>query len=171
MDQHRLLDAAQGAACLALARDVDDQTVRTMLRGYGAFSLAVAAASSPPGPAGIAIPADAWATDLGDDLACLRCGIVNVAFIGAAGAGDRDWYLVDAGVPGSAAAILQAATTAPWRIPPCRDPADGRAFRSWARVASSGRDLDAPICAHPAEHPFLTGRRLSSLQPPRSAAG
>ena len=109
MDQHRLLDAAQGAACLALARDVDDQTVRTMLRGYGAFSLAVAAASSPPGPAGIAVPADAWATDLGDDLACLHCGIVNVAFIGAAGAGDRDWYLVDAGVPGSAAAILQAA--------------------------------------------------------------
>lgn len=171
MDQHRLLDAAQGAACLALARDVDDQTVRTMLRGYGAFSLAVAAASSPPGPAGIAVPADAWATDLGDDLACLRCGIVNVAFIGAAGAGDRNWYLVDAGVPGSAAAILQAARRRYGASRPAAVLLTHGHFDHVGALHHLAETWDAPIYAHPAEHAFLTGRQAYPPAAPEVGGG
>src|SRR3954471_12622865 len=35
--------------------------------------------------------------------------IVNVCFVGAAGAGDREWTLVDTGLPGSADRIRRAA--------------------------------------------------------------
>ncbi|MEQ3643417.1 MAG: MBL fold metallo-hydrolase [Paracoccus sp. (in: a-proteobacteria)] len=171
MDQHRLLDAAQGAACLALARDVDDPEARKMLRGYGAFSLAVAAASSPPGPAGIAVPADAWATDLGDDLACLRCGIVNVAFIGAAGAGDRDWYLVDAGVPGSAAAIQQAARRRYGASRPAAILLTHGHFDHVGALHHLAETWDAPIYAHPDEHPFLTGRQAYPPAAPEVGGG
>ena len=43
------------------------------------------------------------------DLAYKRLFLVNVAFVGRAGAGDREWTLVDAGIHGSAGAIANAA--------------------------------------------------------------
>src|SRR5438067_1299919 len=43
------------------------------------------------------------------DLAYKRLLLVNAAFIGPAGAGDREWVLIDTGIPGSAGAIARAA--------------------------------------------------------------
>jgi len=39
----------------------------------------------------------------------LRLGIVNVVFFGRAGAGDREWVLIDAGVMGTIGLITGAA--------------------------------------------------------------
>lgn len=171
MEQHRLLDAAQGAACLALARDVDDLPTRTMLRGYGAFSLAVAAMSSPPGPSGVAVPAKASADDLGGGLACLRCGIVNVAFIGAEGAGDRGLYLVDCGLPGSGRAILQAARRRYGASRPAAILLTHGHFDHVGALHRLAEAWDAPIYAHAAEHPFLTGRQAYPPAAPEVGGG
>ncbi|HXE58401.1 MAG TPA: hypothetical protein VNK43_10405, partial [Gemmatimonadales bacterium] len=43
------------------------------------------------------------------DIACVRIAFVNVYLIGRPGAGDREWVLVDAGLPGSAGRIARAA--------------------------------------------------------------
>ena len=104
-----MLDAAQGAACLAAGLAEEAPGPRAFLTGYGAFSLAAAALTQPPGPKGVLLPRGAVAEDLGPDLARLRCGIVNVAFIGPRGAGDRGWFLVDAGIAGSGPLIRAAA--------------------------------------------------------------
>jgi len=37
-----------------------------------------------------------------DDIAYKRLAIVNVVFFGQPGAGDREWVLIDAGLPGFA---------------------------------------------------------------------
>ena len=44
-----------------------------------------------------------------NDVSYLLDKFVNVCFVGAAGAGDREWALVDAGLPGSAGKIRRAA--------------------------------------------------------------
>ena len=41
----------------------------------------------------------------GPDLAYRRLVMVNVVFVGAPGAGDRGWVLVDAGIPGREGSI------------------------------------------------------------------
>ena len=46
---------------------------------------------------------------LAGDLAYLKTVLVNVYFAGPPGAGDREWVLVDAGIPGQAGAIAAAA--------------------------------------------------------------
>lgn len=159
MEQHRLLDAAQGAACLALARNVDDRAARALLCGYGAFSMAVAAISSPPGPLGVTVPVKTAMEDLGSDLACLRCGIVNVAFVGAAGAGDRGWYLVDAGLEGSAPSILKAARRRYGMSRPAAILLTHGHFDHVGALHRLADEWDTPIYAHAEEHPYLTGRR------------
>ena len=171
MEQHRLLDAAQGAACLALARDVDGRAARAVLRGYGAFSLAVAAMSSPLGPSGVAVPTEASADDLGDDLAYLRCGIVNVAFVGAAGAGDRSWYLVDAGLPGSAPAIRRAARQRYGASRPAAILLTHGHFDHVGALNRLAEEWDVPIYAHAEEHPFLTGLRIYPPAAPEVGGG
>ena len=108
--------------------------------------------------------------ELGAGVAYRRLGIVNVAFLGQAGAGDRGWVLVDAGLPGTAAAIAGAAAG---RF--------GEGARPAAIVLTHGHfdhvgaleelaaRWDAPVLAHPAEHPFLDGTR--SYPPPDPSAG
>ena len=44
------------------------------------------------------------------DLAYRRLALVNVAFLGRPGAGDRQWTLIDAGVPGLSGLIESAAS-------------------------------------------------------------
>ena len=48
-------------------------------------------------------------TTITTDLSYLRLAIVNVFFYGERGAGDREWVLVDAGLPGTAERIAHAA--------------------------------------------------------------
>lgn len=98
------------------------------------------------------------------DVYCLQLSIVNVYFIGHAGAGDRGWVLIDTGQSRSAAAIRRAAQDL-----------FGRDARPSAIVlthghldhAGSAKKLaeawDVPIYAHRLEMPYLTGR---SAYPP-----
>lgn len=98
------------------------------------------------------------------DVAYRRLAIVNVAFIGPAGAGDRQWYLVDAGVFGTTNMIIGAAES---RF--------GKNSRPAAILMTHGhfdhigglRELaekwNAPVLAHHLEHPFLNG---STSYPP-----
>ncbi|MTE01234.1 MBL fold metallo-hydrolase [Paracoccus sp. YIM 132242] len=169
LDQHRLLDAAQGAACLAAGLRETRPGPRAFLTGYGGFSLAAAALTSPEGPQGIPLPASATAEALGPDLMRLRCGIVNVAFIGAPGAGDRAWFLVDAGIAGSASFIRAAARARYGTARPAAILMTHGHFDHVGALEQLAREWDTPVLAHPDERPFLDGTR--SYPPPAPEVG
>lgn len=98
------------------------------------------------------------------DLAYRRLAIVNVAFFGRPGAGDRGWVLVDAGVIGTTSLITGAA-----------EERFGQSSRPAAIIMTHGHfdhvggleelaDLwDVPVYAHELEHPYLNG---SAAYPP-----
>jgi glyoxylase-like metal-dependent hydrolase (beta-lactamase superfamily II) len=102
------------------------------------------------------------------DVAYLRTAIVNVVFVGAPDA--TRWVLVDAGIPGHAEHIADAASRR-----------YGESSRPEAIVLTHGhfdhigslRTLaerwDVPIYAHALELPYLTGR--SSYPPPDPTVG
>ncbi|MDO5369096.1 MBL fold metallo-hydrolase [Paracoccus sp. (in: a-proteobacteria)] len=102
--------------------------------------------------------------ELAPDLAYRRLGIVNVIFVGPSGAGDREWVLIDAGLTGTASLIRSAAQA---RF--------GEGSRPAAIVMTHGHfdhvgaleqlaeEWDAPVYAHPLEHPYLNG---SAAYPP-----
>jgi glyoxylase-like metal-dependent hydrolase (beta-lactamase superfamily II) len=104
------------------------------------------------------------------DLAFRRLAIVNVVFFGRPGAADREWVLIDAGVFGTTGFIE---STAEKRF--------GKESRPSAIVLTHGhfdhigglKELadkwDAPIYAHPLEHPYLDG--TSSYPPPDPTVG
>ncbi len=104
------------------------------------------------------------------DLAYKRLMMVNVTFFGLSGAGDRQWTLIDAGLPGTAEQIESAATE---RF--------GEGARPAAIILTHGHvdhvgalqhlaeKWDAPIYAHPQELPFLNG--TSSYPPPDPTVG
>ncbi|KQT50713.1 MBL fold metallo-hydrolase [Aureimonas sp. Leaf454] len=102
--------------------------------------------------------------EIAEDVAYRRLGIVNVVFLGLRGAGDRGWFLVDAGLPGTKGLIESAA----------RD-RFGEGARPAAIIMTHGHfdhigtleDLsatwDCPVYAHPLERPYLDG---SASYPP-----
>lgn len=107
---------------------------------------------------------------LAANVSYIRDRIVNVCFVGAPGAGDRRWTLIDAGLPGGADRIKRAAAEQ-----------FGQGARPFAIVLTHGhfdhigaihtlaREWDAPVYAHELELPYLTGR--SSYPPPDPFVG
>ena len=110
------------------------------------------------------------ALDVAADVACLPLSIVNVAFVGAPGAGNREWVLVDAGLPLSAGRIVRAAAA---RFGPDSRPAailltHGHFDHVGALPALADR-WGTPVYAHEMELPYLTGQ--SAYPPPDPAVG
>lgn len=112
----------------------------------------------------------AWPREVAEDVAYLRTGIVNLVFVGPRGAGDREWVLVDAGLPGWTGTIREAAAE---RFGPESRPAaivltHGH-FDHVGGLPELAERWDAPVFAHERELPYITGR--SSYPPPDPTVG
>ena len=107
--------------------------------------------------------------EIAENLAYKRLSIVNVVFYGLPGAGDRNWILIDAGIPGSYGNIRGAA-----------EARFGKDARPAAIILTHGHfdhvgalerlasHWNVPVFAHPLEHPYLNG--TESYPPPDPAA-
>lgn len=113
-----------------------------------------------------------WPRALTNDLAYLRTAIVNVYFSGLTGAGDRDWVLIDAGMPGSAHSIAEAAAR---RFRPNARPSAIVMTHGHFDHVGSLKDMikrkDIPVYAHHLEIPHLTGRADYPAMEPRVGGG
>lgn len=106
------------------------------------------------------------------DLAYKRLAIVNVAFFGLPGSGNGEWVLIDAGIPGSASAILRAA-----------EARFGEGARPAAIILTHGHfdhvsgletlleKWKVPIYAHELELPYLDGRAAYPPPDPKTGGG
>lgn len=104
------------------------------------------------------------------DVSYICTVMVNVFFVGHSHAGDREWVLIDAGMPGSADQIIRAA-----------EARFGEGSRPSHIILTHGhfdhvgaldilsRRWDVPIYAHELELPYLTGR--SSYPAPDPSVG
>jgi glyoxylase-like metal-dependent hydrolase (beta-lactamase superfamily II) len=107
---------------------------------------------------------DDGTTEIAVDLAFRRLAMVNVVFVGSPGAGDRNWTLIDTGIPGMAGRIENAARE---RF--------GEGARPSAILLTHGhfdhigcletlaQKWDTPVYAHELEFPYLDG---SAAYPP-----
>lgn len=96
--------------------------------------------------------------EIARDVAYRRLGIVNVVFIGAPEAGDRNWVLVDAGLPGTKGLIVEAAAQ---RFGVGARPAaivmtHGH-FDHIGALEALANEWDAPVYAHRLEQSYLDG--------------
>lgn len=185
MPAHLMLDAATGAGFLiaGLALRGQPKPLRAAMAGYGALTLAVVAASQRDPQRStrqIAITRRAITGhrtagalhDIAPDIAYRRLGLVNVAFLGTPDAGDRGWVLVDTGLATSARAIASAAA---YRFGPSARPAaiiltHGH-FDHTGALKSLSEKWEAPIYAHPLEHPYLVGLRPYPAADPAVGGG
>lgn len=104
------------------------------------------------------------------DLAYKRTTLVNVVVYGQPGS--RDWVLIDAGIPGSADAILEAAADrfGPDVPPACILLTHGH-FDHVGALQTLAERWNRPIFAHPLEHPYLKGQSAYPRPDPRVGGG
>ncbi len=108
--------------------------------------------------------------EIAPDLAYRRLAMVNVVFYGMPHCGDRNWVLIDTGVPGMTGRIISAA-----------EERFGHGARPAAIILTHGHfdhlgcleklaeKWDAPVHAHPLETPYLNGR--AAHPPPDPSVG
>src|SRR5919201_500708 len=106
--------------------------------------------------------------EISPDVAYLRTAIVNVYFVGAPGARDGEWVLVDAGLPGFAGRIARAAAARFGDSRPAAIVLTHGHFDHVGAVRGLAERWDVPVYAHRLELPYLTGR--SPYPPPGAAA-
>ncbi len=104
------------------------------------------------------------------DLAYKRLAMVNVVFFGSASAGDRDWVLIDTGIPGFAGLIEKAARQ---RFGPRSRPrailvTHGH-FDHVGSLKYLAQKWNASVYAHPLEIPYLDEH--ASYPPPDPSVG
>jgi glyoxylase-like metal-dependent hydrolase (beta-lactamase superfamily II) len=100
------------------------------------------------------------AVEIDADLLYLRLAIVNVVMFGPRSGDDRNWVLIDAGIPGSRGAIERAAAAG--FGPGARPSAIVLTHGHFDHVGALEELVDAwdvPVYAHPREHPYLDGTR------------
>lgn len=106
--------------------------------------------------------------ELAHDLAFKKTLFSNVIFFGPAT--ERGWVLIDAGMPGSAEAIFQAAAERFGEsIPPAAIVLTHGHFDHIGSLVELAAEWETPIYAHRLEHPFLNGAR--SYSPPHPGVG
>ena len=106
------------------------------------------------------------------DVAYRQLAIVNVIFVGLENAGDGNWVLVDAGIPGSAQAIRSAASArfGGTGRPACIIMTHGH-FDHVGALETLASEWDVPVYAHAAEHPYLDGTRSYPAADPGVGGG
>ncbi len=113
---------------------------------------------------------DGGMLELVPDLASKRLLLVNVVLSGLPGAKDREWVLIDAGLPGMAGAITAAAAARFGAgVRPGAIVMTHGHFDHFGSLEALAEQWDAPVYAHPHEHPYLNGQ--AAYPPPDPAVG
>ena len=108
--------------------------------------------------------------EVAPDLAWQRLAIVNVMYSGVPEAGEGRWVLIDAGIPGSARALVRAAEDRfGENVRPAAIVMTHGHFDHVGALEKLAERWDVPIYAHSLEHPYLDGR--SSYPPPDPSVG
>ena len=105
--------------------------------------------------------------EIAPDLAYKRLGIVNVVFYGLP---KQDWVLIDAGLPGTAGVIRNAAAErfGAGAKPKAIVLTHGH-FDHVGALVELAEEWDVPVYAHRLEHPYLNG--TSAYPPPDPSVG
>ncbi len=113
---------------------------------------------------------DGGVLEVTPDLATKRLLLVNVVLFGLPGAKDREWVLIDAGLPGMAGTITAAAAARfGVGVRPGAIVMTHGHFDHFGSLEALAEQWDVPVYAHPHEHPYLNGQ--AAYPPPDPAVG